>query len=149
MSRFKRTAATPYTVITPSTPLAELEAFLKGNIFAIITDFDRKFVLGVVTPQDLEVSAAAPNSHRVPVPIPRLCPALCLPSDAKIVSARALEARALCFLFSSFLIIMVAVPDDAVPYRTSSPAAGSSSGCSILSTVDVLLVSSFCSRVSE
>ena len=58
MSRFKRTAATPYTVITPSTPLAELEAFLKGNIFAIITDFDRKFVLGVVTSQDLEVRSS-------------------------------------------------------------------------------------------
>ncbi|KAH9916725.1 uncharacterized protein BXZ73DRAFT_53623 [Epithele typhae] len=54
MSRFKRTAATPYTVITPSTPLADLETFLKANIFAIVTDRDRKFVLGVVTSHDLE-----------------------------------------------------------------------------------------------
>ncbi|RPD65615.1 hypothetical protein L226DRAFT_237516 [Lentinus tigrinus ALCF2SS1-7] len=54
MTKFKRTAATPYTIITPSTPLAELEDFLKHNIFAIVTDWDRKFVLGVVTSQDLE-----------------------------------------------------------------------------------------------
>ncbi|KAI0777769.1 hypothetical protein BD413DRAFT_188339 [Trametes elegans] len=54
MTKFKRTAATPYTIITPSTPLAELEQFLKRNIFAIITDWDRKFVLGVATSQDLE-----------------------------------------------------------------------------------------------
>ncbi|KAI0711276.1 hypothetical protein C8Q76DRAFT_52741 [Earliella scabrosa] len=54
MTKFKRTAATPYTIITPSTPLAELEEFLKRNIFAIVTDWDRKFVLGVVTSQDLE-----------------------------------------------------------------------------------------------
>ena len=58
MSRFKRTAATPYTIITPSTPLAELEDFLKHNIFAIVTDWDRKFVLGVVTSQDLEVRSS-------------------------------------------------------------------------------------------
>jgi hypothetical protein len=35
MSRFKRTASQPYTLITPYTPLAELEEFLKHNIFAI------------------------------------------------------------------------------------------------------------------
>ena len=35
MSRFKRTAATPYTIITPSTPLAELEAFLAEVELAI------------------------------------------------------------------------------------------------------------------
>ncbi|KAI0764869.1 hypothetical protein C8Q74DRAFT_1005906 [Fomes fomentarius] len=54
MSKFKRTAATPYTIITPSTPLAELADFLTRNIFAIVTDWERKFVLGVVTSQDLE-----------------------------------------------------------------------------------------------
>ncbi|PIL27595.1 hypothetical protein GSI_10746 [Ganoderma sinense ZZ0214-1] len=53
MTRFKRTGTT-YTVIAPSTPLAELEDFLSRNIFAIVTDWDRKFVLGVVTSQDLE-----------------------------------------------------------------------------------------------
>ena len=58
MTKFKRTAATPYTIITPSTPLAELEEFLKRNIFAIVTDWDRKFVLGVVTSQDLEVRSS-------------------------------------------------------------------------------------------
>ena len=65
MNKFKRTAATPYTVITPATPLAELEDFLRGNIFAIVTDRERKFVLGVVTPQDLEVSALSSQSRRV------------------------------------------------------------------------------------
>ncbi|KAI0336861.1 hypothetical protein GY45DRAFT_26331 [Cubamyces sp. BRFM 1775] len=54
MTKFKRTAGTPYTIITPSTPLAELEGFLKQNEFAIVTDWDRKFVLGVATLQDLE-----------------------------------------------------------------------------------------------
>ncbi|KAI1798119.1 hypothetical protein LXA43DRAFT_1056346 [Ganoderma leucocontextum] len=53
MTKFKRTG-TPYTVIAPSTPLAELEDFLTRNIFAIVTDWDRKFVLGVVTSHDLE-----------------------------------------------------------------------------------------------
>ena len=59
MQKFKRTAATPYTIITPSTPLAELEAFLSRNIFAIVTDWDRKFVLGVVTSQDMEVCSSS------------------------------------------------------------------------------------------
>ncbi|KAI8986890.1 hypothetical protein BD414DRAFT_487388 [Trametes punicea] len=54
MTKFKRTASTPYTIITPSTPLAELEDFLKRNEFAIVTDWGRKFVLGVATLQDLE-----------------------------------------------------------------------------------------------
>ncbi|OJT01723.1 hypothetical protein TRAPUB_7779 [Trametes pubescens] len=54
MTKFKRTIGTPYTIITPSTPLAELEGFLQLNLFAIVTDWDRKFVLGVATPQDLE-----------------------------------------------------------------------------------------------
>lgn len=58
MTKFKRTVGTPYTIITPSTPLAELEDFLKHNIFAIVTDWDRKFVLGVVTSQDLEVRSS-------------------------------------------------------------------------------------------
>ena len=58
MTKFKRTAGTPYTIITPSTPLAELKQFLDRNIFAIVTDWDRKFVLGVVTSQDFEVRSA-------------------------------------------------------------------------------------------
>ncbi|KAF8273691.1 hypothetical protein EI94DRAFT_1769169 [Lactarius quietus] len=44
----------PYTIITPDTPLAELEGFLRNHIFALITDYERKFVLGVATSQDLE-----------------------------------------------------------------------------------------------
>lgn len=35
MTKFKRTPSEPYTLITPSTPLADLEEFLRGNIFAL------------------------------------------------------------------------------------------------------------------
>jgi CBS domain containing-hemolysin-like protein len=53
--RFKRTASEPYTVITPSSSLAELEAFFrKSESFALVTDYERKFVLGVATPHDLQ-----------------------------------------------------------------------------------------------
>ena len=70
-TKFKIGASHPYTVITPSTSLAELETFLQDKIFAIgeplllkhshilmivpVTDQDRKFVLGVATQHDLEV----------------------------------------------------------------------------------------------
>jgi len=54
MSKFKRTSSHPYTLITVSTPLAELEEFLNTNIFALVTDSERKFVLAVATSQDLE-----------------------------------------------------------------------------------------------
>ncbi|KAN0111789.1 hypothetical protein V8E52_008169 [Russula decolorans] len=55
MTRFNRSARTnPYTIITSDTALADLENFLKDHIFALVTDYERKFVLGVATPQDLE-----------------------------------------------------------------------------------------------
>ncbi|KAF9457555.1 hypothetical protein BDZ94DRAFT_1272906 [Collybia nuda] len=54
MTKFKRAVSEPYTLITPLSPLAELEEFLKTNIFALVTDNDRKFVLAVATSQDLE-----------------------------------------------------------------------------------------------
>jgi len=54
MTKFNRSKEQPYTTITPATPLDELETFLRSNIFAIVTDYDRKFVLGVVTLHDLE-----------------------------------------------------------------------------------------------
>jgi len=55
MTKFKRSPRTnPYTIITPDTTLVDLESFLKDHIFALITDHERKFVLGVATPQDLE-----------------------------------------------------------------------------------------------
>ncbi|KAL0958383.1 hypothetical protein HGRIS_000525 [Hohenbuehelia grisea] len=55
MTRFKRDAeSAPYTLITPLSPLAELEGFLQDNIFALVTDNDRKFVLAVATASDLE-----------------------------------------------------------------------------------------------
>ncbi|KAI9428455.1 hypothetical protein H4582DRAFT_1772960, partial [Lactarius indigo] len=61
MTKFNRSPTTnPYTVITPDTPLAELESFLRNHIFALstyffsLTDYERKFVLGVATSQDLE-----------------------------------------------------------------------------------------------
>ncbi|KAF8218942.1 hypothetical protein L208DRAFT_1427161 [Tricholoma matsutake] len=54
MTKFKRTSSHPYTLITVYTPLTELEEFLKTNIFALVTDDERKFVLAVATLQDLE-----------------------------------------------------------------------------------------------
>ncbi|KAF9652288.1 hypothetical protein BDM02DRAFT_3109275 [Thelephora ganbajun] len=54
MTKFQRSTSTPYTIITPLTPLGDLEVFLAHNIFAIVTDSERKFLLGVATSQDLE-----------------------------------------------------------------------------------------------
>ncbi|KAJ6590568.1 hypothetical protein DFH09DRAFT_908388 [Mycena vulgaris] len=55
MTKFKRTASEPYTVITPLTPLTELEDFLKERIFAIVTDPSRKFVVALATTHDLDI----------------------------------------------------------------------------------------------
>ncbi|KAI0694211.1 hypothetical protein BC835DRAFT_1350521 [Cytidiella melzeri] len=52
--KFRREPSQPYIVITPWTPLADLEQFLQDKLFALVTDWDRKFVLAVVTKQDLE-----------------------------------------------------------------------------------------------
>jgi len=54
MTHFNRSSSQPYTIITPLTPLTELEEFLKKNIFALVTDQNRKFVLALATTQDLE-----------------------------------------------------------------------------------------------
>ncbi|KAF9525741.1 hypothetical protein CPB83DRAFT_859025 [Crepidotus variabilis] len=54
MTRFVRSSNEPYKVITPLTPLADLEDFLKANIFALVTDQSRKFVLALATGHDLE-----------------------------------------------------------------------------------------------
>lgn len=35
MTKFKRSQDEPYTLITPTTPLSELEQFLEHNIFAL------------------------------------------------------------------------------------------------------------------
>lgn len=41
--------------ITPSTPLEDLEKFFaNGEEFAVVTDIDRRFVLGVAVKEDLE-----------------------------------------------------------------------------------------------
>ena len=60
MVRFRRRGA-QYRVITMDTPLEELDAFFAGAAtngqkqdFAVITDDNRRFVLGVATVQDLE-----------------------------------------------------------------------------------------------
>ncbi|KYK55400.1 hypothetical protein DCS_07363 [Drechmeria coniospora] len=61
MTRFERKRRT-YRVITMETSLEELEEFFRGGVsggswkqeFAVITDADRDFVLGVATVQDLE-----------------------------------------------------------------------------------------------
>lgn len=55
MTRFdRRKGVNVYKVITPNTPLEELEAFLKTEEFAVVTDERRRFVLGVATRGDLE-----------------------------------------------------------------------------------------------
>ncbi|KAF5318666.1 hypothetical protein D9619_010761 [Psilocybe cf. subviscida] len=53
MTKFKRTSSEPYTIISPLSPLAELEEFLSKNLFALVTDQGRKFVLAVATKDDL------------------------------------------------------------------------------------------------
>ncbi|KAF3902267.1 hypothetical protein AA313_de0209913 [Arthrobotrys entomopaga] len=59
MTRFQKGKGVKYTVITPTTELAELEEFLtvgggKECGFAVVTDAGRKFVLSVATRDDLE-----------------------------------------------------------------------------------------------
>lgn len=63
MVRFKRRAGKKYQVITMETELWELEGFFEGigdyasgtkQDFAVVTDGGRKFVLGVVTRDDLK-----------------------------------------------------------------------------------------------
>ncbi|KZO89732.1 hypothetical protein CALVIDRAFT_547755 [Calocera viscosa TUFC12733] len=49
------TTSKPYRVITPDTPLEDLEDFLRVEEFALVTDSERKFVLGVATRSDLEM----------------------------------------------------------------------------------------------
>ncbi|KAH0609129.1 uncharacterized protein H6S33_001357 [Morchella sextelata] len=54
MHRFdRRKGVKVYKVITPSTGLEELEEFLRGEEFAVVTDAGRRFVLGVATRGDL------------------------------------------------------------------------------------------------
>ncbi|KAG6873881.1 hypothetical protein C0995_009660 [Termitomyces sp. Mi166 len=53
MTKFLRTVSQPYTVITPFTPLSDLEDFLQTHLFALVTDANRKFVLAVATQEDL------------------------------------------------------------------------------------------------
>ncbi|KAF8660766.1 hypothetical protein AX16_001560 [Volvariella volvacea WC 439] len=54
MTKFNRKISEPYTLITPLSPLDDLEEFLKKNEFALVTDSGKKFVLAVATIQDLE-----------------------------------------------------------------------------------------------
>ncbi|KAI4163842.1 MAG: hypothetical protein LQ342_002615 [Letrouitia transgressa] len=60
MQRFRR-RGNVYKIITMDTPLEELEEFFNGGVngsgpqdFAVVTDISRRFVLGVVTKDDLE-----------------------------------------------------------------------------------------------
>ncbi|SCZ96727.1 BZ3500_MvSof-1268-A1-R1_Chr4-1g06660 [Microbotryum saponariae] len=66
VTRFRKEG--DYQVITPNTPLEELETFFthgqtRNVSFALVTDQERKFVLGVVTPDDLLkfISRREPN----------------------------------------------------------------------------------------
>ncbi|BGP19626.1 hypothetical protein JCM10213_000083 [Rhodosporidiobolus nylandii] len=66
VKRFRRERE--YKVITPDTPLEELEAFFSSQAaessFALVTDAARKFVLGLVTREDLSKFTA----RRFPAP---------------------------------------------------------------------------------
>lgn len=60
MLKFQRKGR-KYKIITMDTPLEELEAFFNGGVsgsepqeFAVVTDYSRRFVLGVATKRDLE-----------------------------------------------------------------------------------------------
>jgi hypothetical protein len=46
MSKFKRNASHPYSLITPDTPLAELAEFLRHNIFALGEPTKRDILFG-------------------------------------------------------------------------------------------------------
>lgn len=62
--KFPKRAA--YKTITPETPLADLERFFnEQQTFALVTDAERKFVLGVCTPDDLDkfVKRRNPNAR--------------------------------------------------------------------------------------
>ncbi|KAK9237601.1 hypothetical protein V1525DRAFT_403641 [Lipomyces kononenkoae] len=53
MRKFPKKQA--FQKITPDTPLEELEQFFdSGHDFAVITDTDRRFVLAVAVPEDLQ-----------------------------------------------------------------------------------------------
>ena len=66
MQKFKRGKKNPYKVITIETPLQELEMFFEGvdaegkvheerkQEFAVVTDWERRFVMGVATDEDLK-----------------------------------------------------------------------------------------------
>ncbi|KAI8067690.1 tryptophan synthase beta subunit-like PLP-dependent enzyme [Gilbertella persicaria] len=53
MFSFKKTSSGAYQVITPDTSLADLAKFFEKNSFAVITDAQRKWCLGVATKYDL------------------------------------------------------------------------------------------------
>ncbi|MCJ1354640.1 MAG: hypothetical protein MMC33_004629 [Icmadophila ericetorum] len=60
MQKFRR-KGNVYKIITMDTPLEELEQFFKGGVngassqdFAVVTDYSRRFVLGVATKRDLD-----------------------------------------------------------------------------------------------
>jgi len=54
MTKFDRSAKREYRTITPLSPLEDLETFFRNNLFALVTDFQRKFVIAVATQQDLD-----------------------------------------------------------------------------------------------
>ena len=53
MNRFDRRRSKGYKVISPETPLEELQDFFENEEFAVVTDPARRFVLGVATRGDL------------------------------------------------------------------------------------------------
>ena len=63
MTKFIRSSSHPYTVITPSTPLADLEQFLQDKIFAL---GNYPFHRSSSTTHAREVPAHAPSCRALP-----------------------------------------------------------------------------------
>ncbi|ODQ64639.1 hypothetical protein NADFUDRAFT_52270 [Nadsonia fulvescens var. elongata DSM 6958] len=54
-NKFTKSNTKPFRPITPETPLEVLEKFFaSGEEFAVITDSDKRFVLGVAVKEDLD-----------------------------------------------------------------------------------------------
>lgn len=53
LKKGKRSGATTYQTITPNTPLSDLSKFFEKHSFAVVTDDQRRWCLGIATKYDL------------------------------------------------------------------------------------------------
>ena len=63
MTKFNRTSSEPYTIITPLSPLSELESFLKTNIFALGTILYYLLSQYVINKQNIQSRIKIVNSY--------------------------------------------------------------------------------------